>query len=84
MIVASLLLQTSTTKEKFSTIFEWCNRVYDYIIRRGGIKMIMQLPPRRENVLDTIKKLGFEVTEIVEKRKSRVKNFEINMDAKRD
>ena len=46
--------------------------------------MIMQLPPRRENVLDTIKKLGFEVTEIVEKRKSRVKKFEINMDAKRD
>jgi len=46
--------------------------------------MIMQLPPRRENVLDTIIKLGFEVTEIVEKRKSRVKNFEINMDAKRD
>ena len=46
--------------------------------------MIMQLPPRRENVLDTIRKLGFEVTEIVEKRKSRVKNFEINMDAKRD
>ena len=46
--------------------------------------MIMQLPPRRENVLDTIKKLGFEVTEIVEKRKSRVKKFEINMYAKRD
>jgi hypothetical protein len=84
MIVASLLLQTSSTKEQFNTIFEECKRVYNYIIRRGGIKMIMRLPPRRENVLDTIKKLGFEVTEIIEKRKSRVKKFEINMDAKRD
>ena len=47
--------------------------------------MIMREPPSRMSVLDGIKKLGFEVTEIVDKqRKSRVKNYTINMDAKRD
>ena len=46
--------------------------------------MVMRIPPRAESVLDTIVKLGFKVTEVDEKRKSRVKKFEINMDAKRD
>ena len=84
MIVASLLLQSTATMEKFSTIFEQCKRVYAYLVRRGGVKMIMRVPPRAENVLDTIVKLGFKVTEIIEKRKSRVKKFDINMNAKRD
>ena len=46
--------------------------------------MIMRIPPRAETVLDTIVKLGFKVTEIIEKRKSRVKKFDIDMNAKRD
>ena len=46
--------------------------------------MVMRISPRAESVLDTIVKLGFKVTEVDEKRKSRVKKFEINMDAKRD
>jgi len=84
MIVAALLLQTTATKLMFKDIFEECKRVYDYLVRRGGVKMIMRIPPRAESVLDTIVKLGFTVTEVIEKRKSRVKKFEINMDAKRD
>ena len=47
--------------------------------------MIMREPPSRLSVLENIKKLGFEVTEIIDKqRKSRVKNYTINMDAKKD
>jgi hypothetical protein len=84
MIVAALLLQTNATTEKFSTIYDQCIRVYYYLVRRGGVKMVMRLPPRAEAVLDTIVKLGFKVTEVDEKRKSRVKKFDINMDAKRD
>ena len=84
MIVAALLLQTSATTEMLSTIFDQCKRVYYYLVRRGGVKMVMRISPRAESVLDTIVKLGFKVTEVDEKRKSRVKKFEINMDAKRD
>lgn len=47
--------------------------------------MIMRQSPSRASVLDTVVKLGFEVTEISNKqRKSRVKNYNVNMDAKRD
>ena len=47
--------------------------------------MFMREPPSRISVLENIKKLGFEVTETIDKqRKSRVKNYTINMDAKKD
>ena len=69
----------------FSFIYAAVKQIYGYLVKRGGVKMIMREPPSRMSVLDGIKKLGFEVTEIVDKqRKSRVKNYTINMDAKRD
>lgn len=47
--------------------------------------MFMREPPSRISVLENIKKLGFEVTETIDKqRKSRVTNYIINMDAKKD
>lgn len=61
------------------------NQLYNYLLKRGGVKMIMRQSPSRASVLDTVVKLGFEVTEISNKqRKSRVKNYNVNMDAKRD
>ena len=46
--------------------------------------MIMVVPPSRIQLLDTIKKLGFEVTEVVSKQLRGAKNYTINLDAKRD
>lgn len=47
--------------------------------------MFMREPPSRISVLENIKKLGFEVTETIDRqRKSRVTNYTINMDAKKD
>lgn len=45
--------------------------------------MIMVVPPSRIQLLDTIKKLGFEATEVVSKQRGP-KNYTINLDAKRD
>ena len=47
--------------------------------------MFMREPPSRLSVLENIRKLGFEITEIIDKqRKNKVKNYSINMDAKKD
>lgn len=85
MIVASLLLQSQATKEKFSSIFAATKQIYNYCVRRGGVKMIMRQQPNRGEVLSTITKLGFDVKETSNaQRKQRVKEYEINMDAKRE
>lgn len=81
MIVSALLLQTTSTIEKFTNIFDSCKKIYNYLVRRGGVKMIMQIAPSKDSVLDTIRKLGFKVIEIKENRRVR---YDINMDAKRD
>ena len=81
MIVSALLLQTQSTTEKFSTIFESCKKIYQYLVRRGGVKMIMKIAPSQVAVLSTIRKLGFKVTE---SRDGRRVKYDINMDAKRD
>ena len=51
----------------FSFIYAAVKQIYGYLVKRGGVKMIMREPPSRMSVLDGIKKLGFEVTEIVDK-----------------
>lgn len=85
MIVASLMLQSQATKEKFSTIFSATKRIYNYCLRRGGVKMIMRQQPNALQVLGTIQKLGFDCTEVKNAaRKSRVREYDINMDAKRE
>ena len=85
MIVATLLLQCSTATMQFSAIFANVKQIYGYLVTRGGVKMFMREPPSRISVLENIKKLGFEVSETIDKqRKSRVKNYTINMDAKKD
>lgn len=83
MMVAALLLQASTATLNFNTLFFSIRQIYNYIIRRGGVKMIMVVPPSRIQLLDTIKKLGFEATEVVSKQRGP-KNYTINLDAKRD
>ena len=85
MIVATQLLQCSSATMTFSSIFANVKQIYSYLVSRGGVKMFMREPPSRLSVLENIKKLGFEVTETIDKqRKSRVKNYTINMDAKKD
>ena len=67
MIVAALLLQSSTATMSFSSIFASVKQIYGYLIGRGGVKMIMREPPSRISVLETIKNLGFEANEIIDK-----------------
>lgn len=57
-------------------------RFYDYLEKRGGVKMVMQVPPSRIQVLDTIKKLGFEIVE--KQTKTRSKDYKVFMEAKSD
>ena len=69
----------------FSQLFSNVKQIYGYLVSRGGVKMFMREPPSRLSVLENIRKLGFEVTEIIDKqRKNKVKNYSINMDAKKD
>ena len=85
MIVASLLLQSQKATINFQVIYASVKKIQNYLIVRQGVKTVMREVPTRHNVIDTIRKLGFQVTENTDKqRKSRVKNFTINMDAKRD
>ena len=48
------------------------------------MKLIMNEMPSRVNVLDHIKKLGFQCTEEKSKRKSKKKNYIISLDHKKD
>ena len=41
MIVATLLLQTPSIKVPFSSLFAAVRRVFDYLEKRGGVKMVM-------------------------------------------
>ena len=85
MMVAAILLQQSTATIQFEQLFASCRQLYDYMVKRGGIKMIMTQPPSRFALLDCVKKLGFQVTELANKNsKSRIKKYDINLDAKRD
>ena len=85
MIVASLLLQSQTATVNFQVIYTSVKKIQNYLIVRQGVKTVMREVPTRHQVIDTIRKLGFQVTENTDKqRKSRVKNFTINMDAKYD
>lgn len=69
----------------FSSIYASVVQIYNYLKQRGGVKLIMQVKPTKLSVIDTIKKLGFEMTEIKDKqRKSRSKNWSINMEPKRE
>lgn len=85
MIVAALLLQNPQAILSFEQLFVQVQQLYSYLLQRGGVKMIMREPPSRLSVLDTVRKLGFEITEVTNKqRKGRKKAYNINMDAKRD
>lgn len=61
MIVSALLLQNPAAIEKFDHIYSAVLRIYDYLIKRGGVKMVMRQPPSKIFVLDCIKKLGFKI-----------------------
>ena len=86
MIVAAILLQSSTVTITFSSIYSACKSIYNYLVKRGGVKMIMREPPSRISVLDTVKKLGFKVVEIAggKERTRRIKDYTVDLEAKRD
>ena len=83
MIVAALLLQVNTATVSVNSIYQSSLAIYNYMQRRGGVKMIMQTEPDKKAVVETCSKLGFQLIEINDKQvKSRVKA--VNMEAKRD
>ena len=86
MIVAALLLQSQAQMVKFTKFYKAVGDIYNYIKGRGGILLIMRVPPSRASVLDSIRKLGFKVLE--EKAQtgatSRKKSYVVSMDAKQD
>ena len=67
MIVSSLLLQTTAANVNFSTIFNSVKEIYNFLVKRGGVYMIMRQQPRRQDVLEAIEKLGFTITQISDK-----------------
>ena len=70
MIVAALLLQESSAKVKFNHFFDSVTHIYNWLIIRGGVKMIMREPPSKRAVLDIIGKLGFRM-KTTEKREGQ-------------
>ena len=85
MIVAALLLQTPLIKIEFDAFFASVGSIYSYLVKRGGVKMILRQSPSKLSVIDTIRKLGFRVQEILNQQGKRmVKNYTIYTDAKTD
>ena len=69
MIVAALLLHHTSLTCPFPIIYDQVKSIYSYLLQRGGVKIIMRETPSKISVLDTIKHLGFTVTENVDSSK---------------
>mmetsp|Transcript_8158 Transcript_8158/g.9824 ORF Transcript_8158/g.9824 Transcript_8158/m.9824 type:complete len:132 (+) Transcript_8158:2566-2961(+) len=85
MIVAALLLQTTSAKVKFQAFFASVREIYDFLELRGNVKMIMREPPSKRAVLDNITKLGFRIKQIEQSEGNRRGiQYKIYLDAKND
>mmetsp|Transcript_18010 Transcript_18010/g.21158 ORF Transcript_18010/g.21158 Transcript_18010/m.21158 type:complete len:196 (-) Transcript_18010:872-1459(-) len=85
MIVAALLLQTTSAKIKFQAFFASVREIYDFLELRGNVKMIMREPPSKRAVLDNITKLGFRIKQIEQSEGNRRGiQYKIYLDAKND
>ena len=84
MIVGALFLQCNTATMTYKSLYPNIKRIYNYLRRRDNVKMIMNEMPTRISILNTIEKLGFPYIEEKSGRKSKGKNYVINMDPKKD
>lgn len=87
MLVSALLLQIpDQVTVEFDDFYKMTQEVYAYIFSLGNVNLTaMRLSPSRISVLDTVRKLGFVVTERTEiEGKKKIKLYSISMKNKKD
>ena len=86
MIVSSLLIHEQNNTVPLDALYRNSIKLYDYIIKRGQIKMIMTQPPSKRDVTETVLKLGFKTKPIQAKlnNKSKKPKFEVSLERKKD